>query len=83
VFVQLLRLVDQLVDKLEGKQSVPIAVSWNPTEWFSVVLGTFELQVCFQVVLDPQMLITPPDRELHHYRSHYRSCCWFTSNKGT
>jgi hypothetical protein len=51
VFAQLLLLVGMLVDKLEGKQDAPIEVSWNPIEWLSIVLNTFELKVCFLLLL--------------------------------
>lgn len=44
-FAQVLCLVGKLVDKLHGRQGLAIGVSWNPTEWLSVVLGTFELKV--------------------------------------
>jgi hypothetical protein len=45
VFAQLLLLIGMLVNKLEGIQGAPIGVSWNPTEWLLVMLGTFELEV--------------------------------------
>lgn len=57
VFAQLLLLVGNLVDKLEGKQGAPIEVSWNTTEWFSVMLGTFELEVRFLAIFNVQELI--------------------------
>jgi hypothetical protein len=45
VFAQLLLLIGNLVDKLDGKQDTSIGVSWTPTEWFSVVIRTFDLEV--------------------------------------
>jgi hypothetical protein len=42
IFARLLLLISMLVDRLEA---TPIGISWNPAEWFSVLLNTFELEV--------------------------------------
>lgn len=45
IFVQLLLILGNLVEKYEGKDDVQICISWDPAEWFAVVLGTFDLEV--------------------------------------
>ena len=83
VFVRLLLLVGQLIEKLEGMQDVPITVSWNPTEWVSVMLGTFELEVLSCIVLCPSELTIRSDSKLHHCRSRCGTCSRPPSNKRT
>jgi hypothetical protein len=80
VFAQSLLLVGNLVDKLEGKQNAPIAVSWDPTEWFSVVLDTFELEVCFLIFYTSQEFNIRSDRKLYHCGSYRGSGRCFASN---
>lgn len=45
IFARLLLLISMLIDRLETIQSVSIEVSWNPGEWFSILLSTFEIEV--------------------------------------
>lgn len=45
VLAQLLLILGNLVDKYEGQDELRIRISWDPAEWFSIVLSTFELEV--------------------------------------
>ena len=45
MFAQLLLILGNLVEKYERKDDLRICISWDPAEWFSVVLGTFDLEV--------------------------------------
>lgn len=47
MLAQLLLILGELVDRLEGREGLPIGVVWSPTDWFSTVLETFELEVNF------------------------------------
>ena len=45
MFAQLLLILGDLIEKYEEKDDIRICIRWDPAEWFSVVLGTFDLEV--------------------------------------